>query len=174
MQGSGVIGNSAEGPQEIEGEPGLSLTLAYLPGVSCQQLLTNGCDKSFLMFCFLLETSANFGNRGSKCKPAQRPATAPCPLSQIGGGSIQVVSAWCYVKPCMSSSPHCTPCMVPEDSPHMASFYIARRAGTAATWACPTACHSLCCHAWPCRPAQCCLHSNFLETETHYVRHSSH
>ena len=37
VQGSGVIGNSAEGPQEIEGEPGLSLTLGYLPGVSSQQ-----------------------------------------------------------------------------------------------------------------------------------------
>eukprot|EP00891_Asterochloris_glomerata_P008257 jgi/Astpho2/8257/fgenesh1_pg.00122_%23_30_t len=36
--GSGVIGNSAEGPQEIEGEPGLSLTLGYLPGVEVQAL----------------------------------------------------------------------------------------------------------------------------------------
>ncbi len=34
LQGFGVIGGSAEGPQEVEGEPALSLTLGVLPGVS--------------------------------------------------------------------------------------------------------------------------------------------
>lgn len=34
LQGFGVIGDSAEGPQEVEGEPALSLTLGVLPGVS--------------------------------------------------------------------------------------------------------------------------------------------
>ena len=34
LQGFGVIGGSAEGPQEIEGEPALSLTLGVLPDVS--------------------------------------------------------------------------------------------------------------------------------------------
>ncbi len=29
-----MIGDSAEGPQEVEGEPALSLTLGVLPGVS--------------------------------------------------------------------------------------------------------------------------------------------
>lgn len=33
LQGFGVIGDSAEGPQEVEGEPALSLTLGVLPGV---------------------------------------------------------------------------------------------------------------------------------------------
>ncbi len=46
LQGFGVIGGSAEGPQEVEGEPALSLTLGVLPGVSSLSV--------FLLIVFVL------------------------------------------------------------------------------------------------------------------------
>lgn len=33
MQGYGVMGGRSEGPVEVEGEPGFSLTLGQIPGV---------------------------------------------------------------------------------------------------------------------------------------------
>ena len=91
MQGSGVIGNSADGPQEIEGEPGLSLTLGYLPGVGSQQL--QRLLTSISATLFPAGNTALFGYRGSECTPAQRPATATCPPSQISGSSKEMMSA---------------------------------------------------------------------------------
>lgn len=41
LQGFGVIGGSAEGPQEVEGEPALSLTLGVLPGVGTFTVLAD-------------------------------------------------------------------------------------------------------------------------------------
>ena len=41
LQGFGVIGDSAEGPQEVEGEPALSLTLGVLPGVGTFTVLAD-------------------------------------------------------------------------------------------------------------------------------------
>lgn len=40
FQGYGVIGGGGDGPNEIEGEPGFSLTLGQLPGVDVHVLQT--------------------------------------------------------------------------------------------------------------------------------------
>ena len=57
LQGFGVIGDSAEGPQEVEGEPALSLTLGVLPGV-CTFYSAGRCSSasSFAVDCKALRT----------------------------------------------------------------------------------------------------------------------